>query len=293
MRLLAGLAAAVTVYLAVGLLLGVQPRVLAIGRAAPDRRRRRQEWLHQAGTTVAPAQFAAASLAGALVAGVVVWAVVRVLPIAVVAGGLVLAWPRAHYARRRRRLAAERLAAWPDALRDLIAHLRAPLSVHVALVELGRTGPVPLRPHFQRYAALSAALDHRKALEVVREELADPLSDRIIEIVLLAFDQGSGVVVDILGDLARATTADLRLAEEIETAQLETRLEAWGASVLPFVVLALLCATSDEYRAFYASRAGWVVCAIGGLMSAAGLVAISRLGRPPVEERTLAGGGAT
>lgn len=291
MRLLAALSAAVTAYLVLGAALGVHPRWLSRSEHRRDGSQRRREWLHQAGSGVGPAQFVAASVTGGLTAGVVVWAVSRVLPLALVGGAVTMLWPRAHYARRRRRLAHDRLAAWPDALRDLIAHLRAPLSVHASLVELGRTGPVPLRPHFARYATLSAALDHRKALEVVREELADPLSDRIIEIVLVAMDQGSGVVVDVLGDLAEATAADLRLHEEIETAQLETRLEARGAAVLPFAVLLLLCATSPDYRAFYSTPAGWVVVVIGGALCLVGLVSISRLGRIPPEERILAGGG--
>ena len=293
MRLLAGLAAAVLAYLVVGAALGVRPQLLPSSRSRRNRAERRREWLHQAGTGVAPAQFVVASLLGGAVAGLVVWLVARVLPLTLLAAGVTALWPRAYYARRRRRITAERMAAWPDALRDLIAHLRAPLSVHAALLELGRTGPLPLRPSFARYGALSAALDHLRALEVVREELADPLSDRIIEIILVAFDQGSAVVIDILGDLATATGADLRLHEEIETAQLETRLEAWGAAVLPFAVLALLCATSRDYRAFYAAPAGWIVVAVGGAMSVAGLVAINRLGRIPSEERILAGGGAS
>jgi tight adherence protein B len=290
MRLVAALSGAVTAYLVVGALLGVGPRRLRPGRSRD--RARRLTWLHEAGAPVSPAQFVAASLCGAGAAFGIVWALTGVAPLAVAAGALTGLWPRAHYARRRRRLARDRLAAWPDALRDLIGHLRTPLSVHASLVELGRTGPLPLRPSFARYAALSSALDHRKALEVVREELADPLSDRIIEVVLVAFDQGTGLVVDVLGDLAEATAADLRLHEEIETAQLETRLEAWGAAVLPFAVLALLCATSIEYRAFYRSPAGWLVVALGGTMCLVGLLAISRLGRVPGEERVLAGGGS-
>lgn len=291
MRLLAGLAAGVFAYLVIGAVLGVRPRPAPRPGAGRSRSQRRREWLHQAGAQVSPAQFLAASVAGGSVALVALWAVTGVLPLALVAGGATSLWPRAYYARRRRQAHRERIAAWPDALRDLVAHLRAPLSVHASLVELSRSGPLPLRPYFARYTTLSAALDHRRALEVVREELADPLSDRIVEVILVAFDQGSGTVIDVLGDLADATTADLRLHEEIETAQLETRLEARGAAVLPFAVLVLLCATSPEYRSFYTQPAGWLVIAVGGLMCLVGLVVISRLGRVPTEERILAGGG--
>ncbi len=163
------------------------------------------------------------------------------------------------------------------------------MSLHAGLVELGRTGPVPLRSHFVRYRDLAAALDQRSALEAVRDELADPLSDRIIEVLLIALEQGSSIVVDILDDLARSATNDLQLIEEIETAQLETRIESVGATVLPFVVLAFLCATAPGYRDFYSSPAGWFVVAIGGVSSLVGLVVISRLSRIPGEDRILIG----
>ncbi len=76
------------------------------------------------------------------------------------------------------------------------------MSVHAALVELGTSGPIALRPHFNRYAGLAATLGQRTSLQIVREELADPVSDRVIEIILVAFEQGPGVVIDVLGDLA-------------------------------------------------------------------------------------------
>ena len=164
------------------------------------------------------------------------------------------------------------------------------MSVHASLCEIGQSGPVPLRPFFNRYAGLSATIDHRSALEVVREELADPLSDRVIEVILVAFEQGTAVVMDVLNDLAESTSADLRLTEQIRTSQLETKLESRGAAVLPFAVLALLCSSTVGYREFYSTPAGWVVVLFGGLMALGGMLAINRLGVIPSEHRILAGG---
>ena len=290
MRLLAGLGAGMLVYLTLGVLFGVAPSWLRSGR--PTRRRGAgwQDWLNQSGADVSVRQAGLASVATATTAGGVVLMVVGVPVLAFLAtiGGAVV--PVAVLGQRRRALVAARTNAWPDALRDLITHLRASLSIHGGLCQLAETGPEPLRLYFNRYRTLASALDQRSALEVMREELADPLSDRIIEVLLVAFEQGPSVVVDILEDLATATVGDLRLGEEVETAQLETKLEARAAAVLPFGVLALLCATSDDYRAFYQSPSGWLVVLLGGVLSVAGLLVISRLGRLPREERTLAGG---
>ncbi len=290
MRLLAGLAAGALVYLSLGSLLGVTPAWL---RRPLERRSigvSWREWLQQAGADVTPLQFVMVSLGLGVTVGSIAGAVVGVPALGVVAGTVASAVPHSVFARRRRALVQARLAAWPDALRDLITHLRASLSMHASLCEIGRSGPVPLRSYFNRYAGLSGALDQRTALEVVREELADPLSDRVIEVLLVAFEQGSSVVIDILDDLASSSAEDLRLLDEIETLQLETKLEARGAAVLPFVVLAMLCVFTPGYRSFYATSAGWFVVIAGALMSVGGLVVITRLGRVPVEERILAVG---
>lgn len=169
-------------------------------------------------------------------------------PVAVVPAAVIASLPRAWFGRQRARLARERLSAWPQALRDLVAHLEAPMSLHRSLVELGRSGPEPLRGVWRRYAVLTAALDTRAALGALRDQLADPVSDRIFEVLLVAHEQGASVTVDVLRDLAAATTADLRLAEQIETAQLEQRIEARSCVVLPFLVLVLLCSSSAPYR---------------------------------------------
>lgn len=296
MRLLAGFSGAVFAYLAVGFLTGHAPRALRPAHLADRRRglsRRRVRvatWLDQGGASVGPAQFAGVSVGIAFCSFLAVWAVSGAAPVAVVPALVIGTLPRAWYARQRARLGRERMSAWPEALRDLVAHLDAPMSLHRSLLELGRSGPDPVRDVWRRYGTLTAALDTRAALEALREQLADPVSDRIFEVLLVAHEQGASVTVDVLRDLAAATTADLRLAEQIETAQLEQKIEARSCVVLPFVVLVLLCSSAAPYRDFYASPAGWMVIAVGATMALGGTAVIDRLGRLPAEERVLAGG---
>ena len=288
---LAALFSGIFVYLTLGAIVGVTPTFLDRGENGGRRRSARaQDWLQQAGAEVTPGQFAAVSLATALVVGFLLWKITGVPALAFIGGGLALWLPKSFYASRRNKISQARIEAWPDAVRDLITHLRASSSVHSALCELGRSGPEPLRLYFNRYAGLAATLDQSMALEVVREEMADPVSDRVIEVILVAFEQGSSVVIDILQDLASATTSDLRLTEAIKTAQMETRIEARGAAILPFLILGILVVTSEEYAEFYGSAAGWLVITFGGLVSLAGLLIIGRLGRIPSEQRILAGG---
>lgn len=286
MRLLAALAWGFTAYLVVGLLTGHTPQALR-RRRVPTRRF--QSWLHQAGTGVSPAQFLAVSGGGALVTFLVVWALAGAAPVAFVPAVAVATIPKSWFARQRAQRLRDRLAAWPDTLRDLLAHLESSMPLHTALVELGRSGPEPLRPTWRRYGVLASALDHRAALEAIRNDLADPVSDRVIEVVLVAHEQGSAVVLDLLRDLADSTTDDIRLVDAIETAQLETRIEARAVAVLPFVVLVMLTSRSPDYREFYSSALGVAVIVVGAVMTLLGSLAIQRLGRVREETRVLVG----
>lgn len=189
--------------------------------------------------------------------------------------------------RVNRRRCEARSQAWPDALRQLTARLRGGATIHQSLIELAEEGPEPLRDAFGRYQQLCGVVEHQLALESVRESLADPISDRVIETLLVALDQGSRVVIDILEHLAESVVADLALRADASVAQLETRIEARAAAALPFVVLALLCAGSDDYRRFYASPSGTVTIMVGVAASVVGLSAISRLGRPRPELRLI------
>ncbi len=291
MRLLAAFSAAVLAYLVVGALVGVRPTRRADRRTSAPGRRRLGEWLASSGTDVAPTAFVGVIAGSALAAVALVVLVTGVPILAALAGVLGAVTPVVLIDRRRAALSAARRAGWPDALRDVATRLRSGASVHAALVDLGRLGPPPLRSTFVRYDVLAGALDHRVALETIRGELADPLADRVIEVLLVAFDQGTRVVIDILDDLADAAVADLQLSADIETAQLENTLEARGAALLPFVVLGLLCLGSDGYRQFYAGTAGTFVVIVGLVMSVVGLGLIARLGRVEAEPRTLVEGG--
>lgn len=289
MRLLAGLSGAVSVYLLVGLLTGHAPRSLTRRRSRP---RPGDSRLRQAGLSVTGAQFFAASVLAAGLTFMVVWVLSGAWTVGLAPALAVATLPRAWLVREAKRIAERRVAAWPDALRDLVSRLEAPMSLHRGLVELGRTGPEPLRAAWQRYERLAAALDHRAALQAVQAELADPVSDRVITVLLVAHEQGSGVVLDVLRELADATAKDVRLHDEIETAQLERRIEARAAVVLPFGVLVLLCSSSPPYRDFYSTAAGLMVIFVGSAMALAGMAVISRLGRLPVERRVLVGQGS-
>ena len=288
---LAAICAGVAAYLGVGYLVGYVPDRLKVAPLTrrPGPKPRRQEWLNQAGVPVTPQQFwTTSTVAGAITFFFVM--LLTALPVVAIGPAVGVALlPRFYFAQQRRRLARARLEAWPEALRSIIASVSSSMSLHQALVALATTGPTQLRPTFSRYAQLSYTLDSKTALEVIREELADPVSDRVMEDLLLAIEQGPSVVVDILRDLAASTVEDLQVLDRVETSHLEQKLTARAVFVLPFLFLLILTYRDGPGRDFYGTGVGVAVIVVGTAMSLVGMLIVNRLGRLPDEPRVFAG----
>lgn len=304
------LLAAVTVALFVWVTLeGVAGRPLTIKTGGHRGRRRseRQIWLSQAGAAVTPRQFWAVSAACAASAFLVLFALDRTFIVAAVPAGGAGALPYAYWNWERQKRSDARYKAWPEALRHISGGLQAGIAnLHDALEELSVSGPEALRAPFARYVRLvSRGISDTQALEAVRTELANPVSDAVILNLELAASEGTSVAVSVLSDLASQITADLELAERIRTIQTQSRIAAWGVFLVPYGLLVFLCATQHFYRSFYSSPFGLVVVAAGAVLSVTGFAIVRRMARTiPTTERvfvndltqpppvTVAGGGA-
>jgi tight adherence protein B len=285
---LAALATGSFCALVVGRFVGVRVELASVW-SRPRAGSARRTWLRQAQAGVTPAQFWAGSIAAGSAALLVVRAVTGSWFVAVVPAIAVSLVPRAYFGRKR----AERLrrvqAAWPDGLRDLLASISAGHSLGQAVTALATTGPEPLREAFARFPHLARMVGTGPALEIVREDLADPTSDRVLEVLVLAHERGGGIVRSILEDLVRATTKDLKLLDQLETENLEMRINARAVVVLPWVVLVFLTMSDGPFRDFYRSGRGFATLLVGALLSLVGLVVLNRLGRRPDEARVFGG----
>jgi tight adherence protein B len=249
------------------------------------RTRQKGSWLKEAGLDVTPAQFWLTSIGAGVVTYAMVFALTS-LPIVSLMPALVVATlPKAYFARRRARRLEEVQRAWPDGLRDLLASVRSGASLPTAIEDLASFGPVPLRDAFQGFPIYSRSLGVVSALEMVKSDLADPTSDRVIEVLILAYERGGAVVPEILSDLAEATTKDLWTLEEIRTDALEQKINSRIVFVLPWLVLVAMTTRSGAFREFYASSLGVAVAVIGGVMSLIGVVIASKLGSHSAEPR--------
>jgi tight adherence protein B len=285
MKLLAALSVGGLVSLIVGRLAGI--RITVHRPRVPQRADRidRATWLAQSGSSLTPTQF---WLGSALIGGVVllvVGALVGSVGVALVPAAACSIVPRGLLAKRRQERLALLRNAWPDGLRDIVTSIAAGASITQSVESMSKHGPEPLRAAFERFPTLARMLGTSAALEVVREELADPTTDRVIEVLVLAHERGGTIVRTVLEDLARATTRDVRLAEEIQTEGLEMRINARSVVVLPWVVLVLLCIRPGPFRDFYATSRGAFVLVMGAAMSSVGMVIVRRLSRVIDEPR--------
>jgi tight adherence protein B len=267
----------------------------------PRRRRRRQsawwvrrqarvaEWLQQAGVGVGPAAFLWGSALTGVFALLVTAALTGSVFVALVPAFAVALLPRAYFGRRRRARLRDVQRAWPDGLRDILASISAGLSLTQAVNTLAVTGPSALRTAFARFPELARVVGTAPALELIKDDLADPTSDRVIEVLVLAHERGGAIVRDILEDLVTATSRDIKLLDEIDTAGLEMRINARAVMVLPWLVLVALTAHPGAFRDFYRSSGGLVTLLLAAGLTVAGVVVLSRLAREPGEARPFAG----
>jgi tight adherence protein B len=267
---------------------------LAVGLAAwlvvdRPRRARKAKSSRIPGLDVSTTQFWTTALATGVVTYLVVYALTSLVIVSFVPAIVVATMPRAYFARKRALRLARVQEAWPDGLRDLLSSVRAGSSLPTAIENLALFGPEPLRDAFQGFDVYSRSLGVVPTLEMVKDDLADPTSDRVIEVLILAYERGGVVVPEILDDLAEATTRDLWTLEEVRTEALEQKINSRVVFVLPWVVLIAITARSGPFRDFYSSSAGLLVVAIGGALSLLGIVIASRLGTQPAEPRVFGG----
>ena len=246
------------------------------------------ELLARAGVTgLSVTGFVVLCLACGTVTAAALQAVSGTPPVAVVFG-LMGAWrPAAVVAGRARRRQRELAEVWPEAVDNLVSAVRAGMSLPDALAALGSRGPEPLRPAFDQFA-----LDYQvtgrfnECLDRLKERLADPVGDRVIEGLRTAREVGGGELGRLLRDLSAYLRDDLRTRSELESRQAWTVNGARLAVAAPWLVLLMMSFQSEVIHR-YASPAGVVVLSVGAVACVVAYRLMMRIGRLPVERRIL------
>lgn len=256
--------------------------------AADPAARRTGQLLAEAGLReVAPRSLVALCLGSGILATVAVLGLTRALPIALVLGALAGYLPIAVVRSRARRRQREFAEVWPEAVDDLASAVRAGMSLPDAVAGLAVRGPEPLRPSFDAFA-----LDYQVSgrfgdcLDRLKDRLADPVGDRVIEGLRIAREVGGGELGRLLRNLSGYLRDDLRTRSELEARQSWAVNGARVAVAAPWVVL-LVMSTQRSVVERYQTAAGAVVLVAGAVVCVVAYRLMMRLGRLPVERRIL------
>lgn len=284
------MSAAAGLGLGMGLLLLWQACWIAPVRVAPRTRRTGylEELLRQAGIerVGAPGLLAVCAVTGGGVL-LLFFILTLSLPIAACFGifgaGLPYALVRLQ-ARRRRASLAE---LWPDVVDHLRSAIRAGLSLPEALIQLAGNGPEELRGYFQAFAAdYRSGGNFEDSLTRLKDSLADPVADRIIEALRITRQVGGTDLGQLLGTLAGFLRENARTRSELLARQSWTINAARLAVGAPWLVLLLLSARPETASA-YNSTAGAAVLAAGIGISVLCYRLMLRIGALPEDVRVL------
>ena len=217
----------------------------------------------------------------------VVHAVSRTLPVSLIFAAMAAYLPIAVLRQRAARRLRDFAEVWPEAVDNLASAVRAGLSLPDAVSALGASGPEALRAPFAQFA-----LDYQvtgrfgECLDRLKDRLADPVGDRVVEGLRIAREVGGGDLGRLLRNLSGFLRDDARTRSELESRQAWTINGARLAVAAPWIVLLLMSFQTAAIRR-YASAGGVIVLGIGAGACVLAYWAMMRIGRLPVERRIL------
>jgi tight adherence protein B len=208
---------------------------------------------------------------GAVLAGLAAWALPRVLG------------RDPEHAGRVARI--EAIATWTEMLRDTLS---AAAGLEQAILATAPLAPSAIRGEVGELAAGIENGDRlAPALRRLGEHLDDPVGDLVIAALLLAAEQQTRQLAELLGSLADAARgqASMRMRVEAGRARTRTSVRVIVGTTLAFAVAVVLL--NRNYMGAYDSAAGQIVLLGIGVLFAAGFAWLNRIARVAQPDRFL------
>ncbi|NUT51412.1 MAG: pilus assembly protein TadB [Saccharothrix sp.] len=259
--------------------------LVVLGWRGTDPRRQRRVRTRTAGTVD---QHRSLRIVLAVTAGVVTGLLTGWVVGAVLAGLAAWALPRVlgrdpEHARRVGRI--EAIATWTEMLRDTLS---AAAGLEQAILATAPLAPAAIRGEVGELAAGIENGDRlAPALRRLGERLNDPVGDLVIAALLLAAEQQTRQLAELLGSLADAARgqASMRMRVEAGRARTRTSVRVIVGTTLAFAVAVVLL--NRGYMGAYDSAAGQIVLLGIGALFAAGFAWLNRIARVVQPDRFL------
>jgi len=263
---------------------GIGPRVS--GRPAAARRHAQERLVRAGFGEVRVLEFVAVMGVLFVIGAAVAFSLFGGVLAPLIAGLFAASFPLTSYRARRERRLSEAQEAWPrmiEEIRLLTGSLGRP--VPQALLEVGRRGPVELRPAFadaQREWMIST--DFGRTVAVLKRALADPTADATCETLLVAHEVGGTGLDRRLAALIEDRTQDLQGRKDARARQAGVRFARRFVLLVP-LGMAVAGLSIGTGRHAYDTPVGQLGVAVGLVMVVGCWIWSGRLMRLPEEER--------
>ena len=234
---------------------------------------------------VTPLTFLVVSVLLGVVGGAVVFALVPVTALAVAAAVVALVVPSVVVTVRARARRRATRVVWPDVVDHLVSAVRSGLALPDSVVTLARAGPPVTRAAFAEFEAeYRATGNFSLCIGQLKDRLADPVADRILETLRMSREVGGSELTTVLRNLAAYLRQEAAIRSEVEARQSWVMNAARLGVAAPWIVL-LLLASRPEAAAAYNTAAGAALVVVGLVVSVVAYRIMVAVGRIPDERR--------
>ncbi|MET4580681.1 tight adherence protein B [Conyzicola nivalis] len=229
--------------------------------------------------------FAVVSVILALLTAAVTIALIPVTALGVAAGVVALVLPSVLVTSRSRSRRRATRVVWPDVVDHLVSAVRSGLALPDSVVTLAHAGPPITREAFAGFETQYRATGNFSlCVSELKERLADPVADRILETLRMSREVGGTELTTVLRNLAAYLRQEAAIRSEVEARQSWVMNAARLGVAAPWIVL-LLLATRPEAAVAYNTAAGGVLVIAGLAVSVVAYRIMVAIGRIPDERR--------
>ncbi|CAB4694898.1 MAG: pilus assembly protein TadB [Actinobacteria bacterium] len=184
-----------------------------------------------------------------------------------------------------RKIAINRAQAWPEVLDLLISSLQSGASISESLSNLATVGPQSVRKEFDKFSkSLIVGEKFEVAVNNLKEEFADPITDQLFETLYFATKFGSKNTIKVLREISEYASADLALRAEINTRFGWIKNSANLAALAPWLLFIIL-RTQENARLAYLQPTGQLIMIFGVIATLFAYLWMSRIAKLPKAKR--------
>jgi tight adherence protein B len=224
---------------------------------------------------------------GGALSGLLVVVLIPIPTLGVIAACVVPLAGFAYLKRLKAQRATRLRRAWPGVIDHLRAGVRSGHDVAGALTALPDSLPGDISGPVTAFDRdISRRLGTDEALGELGRRLADPVADRIVEVLRMAHEVGGVNLPGVLLELQKSVRIDIAVREDAHAKQSWIRSASVLAVCAPWAVL-LLIGTREATLGAYQSPEGAGILLVGAIVSAVAFGMMKKIGSLPTQQRWL------